>query len=244
MEIERPLTPARVGGVSLLIFLVLLLAVAVSLKLGTAEVSLGKLMGLFTGSLPPEDPARLIIFKIRLPRIILAGLVGFALSLGGVVFQAILRNPLADPFILGVSSGSAFAAVLGIYLGFGFTIGIPVMSFGWTIPSPYFWYLIVEVSRGKSCLKVIVIIAGYALISWSVYIQIELDVIFLPDIGARLSLDKLIIIHLCCEVEVLSIPHHVENAAAIVQWLGGLVALEYSRLKLPFRQVSIDHRWR
>jgi iron complex transport system permease protein len=97
--------------------------------LGTAEVSPGKVMDLFTGALSMKDPAGLIIFKIRLPRIILAGLVGFALSLGGVVFQAILRNPLADPFILGVSSGSAFGAVLGIFFGFGFSLGIPLMSF-------------------------------------------------------------------------------------------------------------------
>jgi iron complex transport system permease protein len=76
-----------------------------------------------------DDPARLIIFKIRLPRVILAGLVGFSLSLGGVVFQALLRNPLADPFILGVSSGSAFGAVLGIVFGFGFSLGVPMMSF-------------------------------------------------------------------------------------------------------------------
>ncbi|MBW1912674.1 MAG: iron ABC transporter permease, partial [Deltaproteobacteria bacterium] len=66
---------------------------------------------------------------IRLPRILLAGIVGFALSLGGVVFQAILRNPLADPFILGVSSGSAFGAVLAIFFGLSFNLGVPVLSF-------------------------------------------------------------------------------------------------------------------
>jgi iron complex transport system permease protein len=46
-----------------------------------------------------------------------------------VVFQALLRNPLADPFILGVSSGSAFGAIMGILLGFTFSVGIPLMSF-------------------------------------------------------------------------------------------------------------------
>jgi iron complex transport system permease protein len=99
------------------------------LIVGTADISIKQLGDLLRGALPMEDPARLIILKIRLPRIILAGLVGFALSLGGVVFQAILRNPLADPFILGVSSGSAFGAVLGIIFGFGFGLGIPVMAF-------------------------------------------------------------------------------------------------------------------
>jgi iron complex transport system permease protein len=84
-----------------------------------------------------DDPARLIVLRIRLPRILLAGLVGFSLSLGGVIFQALLRNPLADPFILGVSSGSAFGAVLGIFLGFTFSLGIPLMSFGGALLSIY-----------------------------------------------------------------------------------------------------------
>jgi len=109
--------------------LVLLVVAAASLLTGPAEVSLHKVAAAFTGTLQKTDPAYLIIVRIRLPRIILAGLVGFSLSLGGVVFQALLRNPLADPFILGVSSGSALGAVLGIYFGLGFTLGIPLMSF-------------------------------------------------------------------------------------------------------------------
>ena len=117
--------------------LLLLLVAAISLLLGTAEVSLNQVIGLFSGDLQMEDPARLIILKIRLPRVILAGLVGFSLSLGGVVFQALLRNPLADPFILGVSSGSAFGAVLGIVFGFSFSLGIPMMSFAGALLTIY-----------------------------------------------------------------------------------------------------------
>jgi len=128
-NIKRPLTPARVIVVSLIICILLLSGMIISLVIGTADVSLGQVIGIFTGTVPADDPVRLIILRIRLPRIILAGLVGFALSLGGVVFQAILRNPLADPFILGVSSGSAFGAVLAIIFGFSFGLGVPVMSF-------------------------------------------------------------------------------------------------------------------
>ena len=109
--------------------LLLLLVMAVSMVLGTADISLRQIGGILTGDLQMDDPARLIIFKIRLPRIILAGLVGFSLSLGGVVFQALLRNPLADPFILGVSSGSACGAILGIFFGFTFSLGVPLLSF-------------------------------------------------------------------------------------------------------------------
>jgi iron complex transport system permease protein len=127
--IRTPLTYSKVLFFSLVMCAVLLLVAAVSLLLGTAEISLSRIAGLFSGNLRVEDSASLIIFRIRLPRIILAGLVGFSLSLGGVVFQAILRNPLADPFILGVSSGSALGAILGIVFGFTFNFGIPLMSF-------------------------------------------------------------------------------------------------------------------
>ena len=130
---KRPLTPRKVIFISLALFLGLLLVAALSLVLGTADVSLNQMVSLLTGKLQAADPTRLIILKIRLPRILLAGIVGFALSLGGVVFQAILRNPLADPFILGISSGSAFGAVIGILMGLSFNLGIPVAAFAGAI---------------------------------------------------------------------------------------------------------------
>ncbi|MEE9611850.1 MAG: iron ABC transporter permease [Desulfatiglandales bacterium] len=137
LTIKKPLTPAKVAVLSLIMCLLLLLVAAVSLVLGTAEISLNQIIGLLSGTLQTEDPARLIILKIRLPRVILAGLVGFSLALGGVVFQALLRNPLADPFILGVSSGSAFGAILGIVFGLSFSLGIPVMSFAGALLTIY-----------------------------------------------------------------------------------------------------------
>jgi iron complex transport system permease protein len=109
----------------------------ISLLLGTADVSFSQILGLLSGALGVDDPARLIILKIRLPRIILAGLVGFSLSMGGVVFQALLRNPLADPFILGISSGAAFGAILGIVFGFSLSLGVPLMSFAGALMTIY-----------------------------------------------------------------------------------------------------------
>ncbi len=129
IKIKGILTPGKVISVTMIMCVVLAAVVIASLVLGTADVSLKQVMGLITGAVTRDDPVWLIIYKIRLPRIILAGLVGFALSLGGVTFQAILRNPLADPFILGVSSGSAFGAVLAITFGLSFSLGVPVMSF-------------------------------------------------------------------------------------------------------------------
>lgn len=128
-SIKPIVTFRKVVLLSLIMCGLLFLTIVLSLIIGTADISIEQVWDLLKGALPMEDPARLIVLKIRLPRIILAGVVGFALSLGGVVFQAILRNPLADPFILGVSSGSAFGAVLGIIFGFSFSLGIPLMAF-------------------------------------------------------------------------------------------------------------------
>ncbi len=143
---ERPLTRAKVVKVSLVLLALLALTVMLATMIGTATVTWSQWWTVLFGNASTTDPARLVVFRIRLPRIILAGLVGFSLSLGGVVFQALLRNPLADPFILGVSSGSAFGAVLGIMLGLGFTFGIPALAFGGALLT---MYLVLVLGRKK-----------------------------------------------------------------------------------------------
>ena len=72
-----------------------------------------------------------ILISIRLPRIIVSILMGMALGTSGAVLQGILRNPLADPYILGISSGAALTAVLGIISGLSFLgiFTIPVIAF-------------------------------------------------------------------------------------------------------------------
>lgn len=80
------------------------------------------------------DTERAILLSIRFPRALLAGVVGAGLSLSGAIFQALLRNPLADPYILGVSSGSALGAILAILLGWGtHSFGLPLASFAGAI---------------------------------------------------------------------------------------------------------------
>ena len=92
-----------------------------------------------------------IIMDIRLPRILLAALVGCALAVSGVVMQSIFRNPMADPFIIGLSSGAAVGASISILMGLSISIGIystPFLAFvgaGLTIFGVYF----IARSRGK-----------------------------------------------------------------------------------------------
>ncbi len=98
---------------------VLFVAVFIALKLGAVPVSLYGLgrdiirvaFG-YTGDLSTDY--RLIVFDIRMPRILLGIFVGASLAVAGTSFQALLRNPLADPYVLGVSSGSAVGAILAL----------------------------------------------------------------------------------------------------------------------------------
>ncbi len=116
MSAESTHLARRLLVVSLLLLLALLAAVYLGLAAGsTGAGALDVLRSLKGG----EDFRLLhdIVWRLRLPRVLLAALLGATLSLGGMVFQALLRNPLAEPYILGVSGGSAIGAIIGILLG-------------------------------------------------------------------------------------------------------------------------------
>lgn len=78
-----------------------------------------------------SDMEREILFSIRLPRVAVALLMGAALGASGAVLQGVLRNPLADPYILGISSGASLAAAVGLLAGFYFfgSVSVPVAAF-------------------------------------------------------------------------------------------------------------------
>jgi iron complex transport system permease protein len=117
-------------------FTVFLIAVSsLSLSVGTARLGLLKtlsgllepILGLKTSLSSLEET---ILYQIRLPRVLLTGIVGMALAVSGTVFQALLRNPLAEPFILGISSGAAVGALLATGIGLSFIpIGTPLAAF-------------------------------------------------------------------------------------------------------------------
>lgn len=117
----QPLTMRRVTSVTLLLALVLVGVILVALRLGPVPISTphvaGCLLDAATGHLQnATSNCRLIVLDLRLPRVLLALMVGAGLSVTGAGFQALLRNPLADPYILGVSSGAALGAVLALLL--------------------------------------------------------------------------------------------------------------------------------
>jgi len=97
-------------------------AIVLALSVGTVRVGLAEIVGILFGKLFPSpvswtETQETIVLSLRLPRTLLAGIVGSALALAGAGFQAISRNPLADPYILGVSSGAAFGVVTGVVTG-------------------------------------------------------------------------------------------------------------------------------
>ena len=81
-----------------------------------------------------------VVFEVRLPRILSAAIVGAGLAISGVVFQGILLNPLADPYTLGVSAGAAFGASLAILLNIGFmgTASVPLFAFIGAVATLFF----------------------------------------------------------------------------------------------------------
>lgn len=131
----KAVTLPRVLKLCILLIVVFLAVMVISMLVGTAKIGIiTGIKGLFYGwresysGLTPSE--KTIIFSIRLPRIIFAGIVGASLSIAGVVFQALLRNPLADPYILGISGGSAVGAIAGIIIGAGVVpFGIPGLAF-------------------------------------------------------------------------------------------------------------------
>ena len=125
----RP-TSRRLGVVVPILLLVLLCAVILSLVTGSSKVGLGDIIKMLTTGHDGETAVDAIVWRIRFPRAILAAAVGGTLSLGGLVFQARLRNPLAEPYILGISGGAAVGAIVGMFAGLAMFPGVTLASFG------------------------------------------------------------------------------------------------------------------
>ena len=139
----------RLLKVTTVLGLVLLGAVLLSLSLGTQAIPLSQV---FDALLHPhqESPNARILLEFRLPRVLLAALVGASLSLAGTAFQGVLRNPLADPYIVGTSAGAAVGASLAIVAGLGGGVGSagmakPFLAFVGALITMYLVYRLAEV---------------------------------------------------------------------------------------------------
>ncbi len=131
------LTKQRAAKIILFLGVSLLIASIIALLVGSEKISLAEL---WSQTLSPEQ--NIILFQIRLPRIALALGSGAALALAGASFQALLRNPLADPYVLGVSSGAALGAIIGILFASQIPFARPVLSFVGAAAATFVVYLL------------------------------------------------------------------------------------------------------
>jgi len=149
----------------------LLVLVIVSAGLGpvaipadqVARILLGGLAGVAngTGAVPADpDAATAIVLSLRLPRIALAAVVGFGLATAGTVMQGFFRNPMADPAIIGVSSGAAVGAVAVIALGSLVPLGIETAAFAGALVAAFAVYLVA--TRGGRTPVATLLLAGVA----------------------------------------------------------------------------------
>ena len=136
---------------------------AASLAIGPAGLSSGAVLDALLGR--GAEAARIIVVEIRLPRAILALLIGGALGLSGAVLQGYLRNPLAEPGLIGVSAASAFGAVLTLYTGVAsaFALALPLGG----IAGAALGVLAVQLLAGRETGSLALILAGIAVTSFA-----------------------------------------------------------------------------
>jgi iron complex transport system permease protein len=159
----RPATTVGVGG---LLLVALAISVIVAVTVGPAQIgvravwqSIAAHLGGRVPTLPITEDA--IVWNLRLPRALTAALVGAALALCGVVMQAVTRNSLAEPYLLGLSSGASVGAVVVIVLGW--TVALPLAAFGGSLAALVLTLVLAGAFGGATALSPSrIILAGIA----------------------------------------------------------------------------------
>ena len=150
MTAKTPLIISRLIWITCLLLLILFAAVIIGAAMGSSGGGIFPVLQVLAGKSDPDSMLHTIIWRIRLPRVLLAVLVGATLSLGGLVFQALLRNLLAEPYILGISGGSAIGAIIGILAGLSRFPGVSLTAFLGSIAT---LVLILVMTSGQSVIK-------------------------------------------------------------------------------------------
>jgi iron complex transport system permease protein len=150
--------------------LILLGAVLLAVGVGTVPISpvaTLRLLGWKAGlaGQPADVPAStaVILFELRIPRVVLAAVVGGALAVSGTVFQALFRNPMADPAIIGISSGAALGAIVVILMAgsaFAAGLGVPAAAFAGALAVGFLVYRLARI--GPAVQVATLLLAGIA----------------------------------------------------------------------------------
>ncbi len=132
---------------------VILIVALLSGMFGQVDLDMGQVTAAVFG--PPDSPEAIIVRELRLPRVLLAILAGASLGYSGAALQGLLRNPLADPGVIGVSASASLGAVIAIYMGLAALspVAIPVMAMAGAFASTAILMLLA--SRDASVLTLI-----------------------------------------------------------------------------------------
>lgn len=148
-------------------FLFLLFAIVLSLAIGAVFISPAEMWKILRGV--GEEKFAFIIWNIRLPRTVLIALTGAALSGSGAAYQGLFRNPLADPFLIGVASGAGLGAVIAMSIQWPYTfwglMAIPAASFIFALLTVFIVYFLARV--GQTVPTTNLILAGVAFSSFA-----------------------------------------------------------------------------
>lgn len=140
---------SRIIKVSLILAFILAASIFAGLAVGSSFNGLRTPWEIIFSAKKTDPILSTIIWRIRFPRVLMALMSGAVLSTGGLVFQALLRNTLAEPYILGISGGSAIGAITGIILGFSRFPGVATAAFAGSMAT---LVLVVVMSSGKASL--------------------------------------------------------------------------------------------
>jgi len=202
--------------------LLLLVSISAAISIGAVPVSTGTVWGVLVNAISPglveptwSQGREAIVWDIRFPRALLAAMVGAGLAVVGASLQAVTRNPLADPHLLGISSGGAFGAILallhtGLFLGL---LTVPLMAFAGALAATGLVLAVTQFAAATSASRLV--LAGVA-VSFIVMAAANM-LIFLGDPRATHT---------------------------VVFWmLGGLGLAQWSQLIYPFVILVVCCAW-
>ena len=139
----------------------LIVVIAASLAIGARDMPLSEVLGAFFAPSGSDD--QLVVLELRLPRTVLGILVGMGLGLAGGLIQALTRNPLADPGILGVNAGASLAITIGVaFFGISSITGYIWFAFGGALIATVGVYIIGSAGRSRSVDPIRLTLAGVA----------------------------------------------------------------------------------
>ncbi len=140
----------KIMAVSGIMIALLAVIMMFGISLGSSDEGFIPFSEILSRLTDPQSLYYTIIWEIRFPRVVIAALMGAALSLGGLVFQALLRNPLAEPYILGISGGAAIGAIIGILLSFARFPGVSLAAFAGGMVT---LFLVLVIASGRTMMK-------------------------------------------------------------------------------------------